>query len=231
MTKFHKGELLIAKDLGLHGQKMWVVSKIIEPVEGRFKYELIDQTVDERLRLEVSNRIGGSLNSVFYKDKIISTLSIFADRAEEVFESVGLFIGDQIKASGKFRPITDVINTRSSIEFKLDEGKGISLVPGEIKVYLELSPDKFKRASQNRPKDDKTTEYTPLEVGRSFKVNDKKYTIVGFKQSYNENDINKIKSVVKIEDIDCNSYEIPKDLFNLIEKNIYLISKKMYNKE
>lgn len=222
MTKFHKGELLIAKDLGLYGQKMWIVSKIIEPVEGSFKYELIDQTTDERLRLEISNRIGGSINSVFYKDKIVSTLSIFANRAEEVFESVGLFIGDQIKASDKFRPITDVINTRSSIEFKLDEDKGISLIPGEIKVYLALSPDKFKRVSSNRPKDDKTSEHTPLEVSHSFKVNGKKYTIVGFEQSYNENDINKIKSVVKVEDIDYNSYEIPKDLFNLIEKSYLL---------
>lgn len=177
---------------------------------------------DERLRLEVSNRIGGSINSVFYKDKIVSTLSIFANRAEEVFESVGLFIGDQIKASDKFRPITDVINTRSSIEFKLDEDKGISLVPEEIKSYLALASDKFKRVSSNRPKDDKTAEYTPLEVGHSFKVNGKKYTIVGFEQSYNENDINKIKSVVKIEDIDYNSYEIPKDLFNLIEKSYLL---------
>lgn len=222
MTKFHKGELLIAKDLGLYGRKMWIVSKIIEQVEGSFKYELIDQTTDERLRLEVSNRIGGSINSVFYKDKIVSTLSIFSNRAEEVFESVGLFIGDQIKASDKFRPITDVINTRSSIEFKLDEDKGISLVPEEIKVYLALSPAKFKRVSSNRPKDDKTAEYTPLEVGHSFKVNGKKYTIVGFEQSYNKNDINKIKSVVKIEDIDYNSYEIPKDLFNLIEKSYLL---------
>lgn len=222
MTKFHKGELLIAKDLGLYGQKMWIVSKIIEPVEGSFKYELIDQTTDERLRLEISNRIGGSINSVFYKDKIVSTLSIFANRAEEVFESVGLFIGDQIKASDKFRPITDVINTRSSIEFKLDEDKGISLVPEEIKVYLVLAPDKFKRVSSNRPKDDKTAEHTPLEVSHSFKVNGKKYTIVGFEQTYNENDINKIKSVVKIEDVDYNSYEIPKDLFNLIEKGYLL---------
>ena len=82
--------------------------------------------------------------------------------------------------------------------------------------------DKKDLEYQNRPKERKKDEYTQLEVGHLFKVNDKKYTIVGFEQSYNENDINKIKSVVKIEDIDYNSYEIPKDLFNLIEKSYLL---------
>lgn len=81
--------------------------------------------------------------------------------------------------------------------------------------------DKKDLEYQNQPKR-REDEYTPLEVSHSFKVNDKKYTIVGFEQSYNENDINKIKSVVRIEDIDCNSYEIPKDLFNLIEKRYLL---------
>lgn len=82
--------------------------------------------------------------------------------------------------------------------------------------------DKKDLEYQNCPKESKKDEYTPLEVGHSFKVSGKKYTIVGFEQSYNENDINKIKSVVKIEDIDYNSYEIPKDLFNLIEKSYLL---------
>lgn len=82
--------------------------------------------------------------------------------------------------------------------------------------------DKKDLEYQNCPKERKEDEYTPLEVGHSFKVNGKKYTIVGFEQSYNENDTNKIKSVVKIEDIDYNSYEIPKDLFNLIEKSYLL---------
>lgn len=81
--------------------------------------------------------------------------------------------------------------------------------------------DKKDLEYQNQSKG-REDEYTPLEVGHSFKVNGKKYTIVGFEQSYNENDINKIKSVVKIEDIDYNSYEIPKDLFNLIEKSYLL---------
>lgn len=82
--------------------------------------------------------------------------------------------------------------------------------------------DKKDLEYQNQSKERGEDEYAPLEVGHSFKVNGKKYTIVGFEQSYNENDINKIKSVVKIEDIDYNSYEIPKDLFNLIEKSYLL---------
>lgn len=81
--------------------------------------------------------------------------------------------------------------------------------------------DKKVLEYQNLSKE-REDEYTPLEVGHPFKVNGKKYTIVGFEQSYNKNDINKIKSVVKIEDIDYNSYEIPKDLFNLIEKSYLL---------
>lgn len=86
--------------------------------------------------------------------------------------------------------------------------------------------DKKDLEYQNCPKESKKDEYTPLEVGHSFKISGKKYTIVGFEQSYNENDINKIKSVVKIEDIDYNSYEIPKDLFNLIEKSYLLNQQK-----
>lgn len=30
MTKFHKGELLIAKDLGLYGRKMWIVLRLLK---------------------------------------------------------------------------------------------------------------------------------------------------------------------------------------------------------